>query len=364
MQTNKYLFEINHPCHAHLFKHVIKAILKKGHKVDVFIKQSSLIQVILAKENIPFIIQGRKGSPLFFKTTKQILFTRQIISLHKQNNYNLAIGVSVSLPLASRFSKLQSLVLDDDDKKATPYFAWLAHRNASMLLRPDCLTTEGEFGNTVYHHSLHELTYLHPSVFKPDKRILSVQGIGINDRFFLIRLSALKAHHDIGKSGIGVHILQLLVSLLQNHGKVIVMHEEGITFKGVEPLKIPPERIHHLMAHASLVISDGQTMCSEAACLGIPSVRINDFAGRISYLDELEHKWKLSFGFKPSQSERAFDKIKEILEMPLEVFQERRNELLKDKIKLNNLLKWFIFNYPKSFKIMKENPYETQKQFY
>jgi uncharacterized protein len=355
-EKKSFLFELNHPCHAHLFKHVIRRLKNKGYRVDTFIKSNKLIQFILDSEGISYKIQGQKRNNLLFKAIKQIAFTRQITKLYRQNNYSLAIGVSISIALASRFSGLSSLVLDDDDKKATPLFASLAHQNASLLIRPDCLSYEGQFSNTIYHNSLHELAYLHPSVFKPDNSVLKEQGLKAGESFFIIRLSALKAHHDIGKHGITNKVLKQLIALLNEHGKVIVLDEEEKIFLGMESLKISQQKIHHLIAFANLVISDGQTMCSEAACLGVPSVRINDFVGMISNLEELENRWKLSFGFRPEHSDQALHKIKEILETSGEIFKTRRDKLLQEKIKFTDFLEWMIINYPESVKIMKENP--------
>lgn len=39
-----------------------------------------------------------------------------------------------------------------------------------------------------------------------------------------------------------------------------------------------------------------------------------------------------------------------------EVFQERRQKMLSEKIDYAQFLTWFIESYPESVKIMKENP--------
>lgn len=364
MQSNSYLFELNHPCHAHLFKHVIKSLLEHGHEVDVLLKESALVQAILKAESIPFILQGRKGDGLLSKALKQISFTRQIISLHKKNKYTLAIGVSVSIPLASKFSSIKSLVLDDDDKKATPLFAFLAHNNASLLLRPSSLFHEAAAKNKVFYQGYHELSYLHPDIFKPDIGILSEQGLSAREPFFILRLVALKAHHDIGIKGISHKQLLRIINLLSKHGRVIITSESpGGLPKGAEALKIKPEKIHHLMAYAKMIVSDGQTMCSEAACLGVPSIRINDFVGRISYLEELEKKWKLTFGFKPNEFSQAIAKMSSVVAGPSDLYKERRDEMVASSINVRDFLLWTIENYPESKRLMKENPVETQKRF-
>jgi hypothetical protein len=55
-------------------------------------------------------------------------------------------------------------------------------------------------------------------------------------------------------------------------------------------------------------------MAAEAAVLGTPSLRFNDFVGRLSYLEELETKFGLTYGFKTDQHEELLLKIDELLE--------------------------------------------------
>ena len=122
--------------------------------------------------------------------------------------------------------------------------------------------------------------------------------------------------------------------------------------------------LQQVLANASMLISDSQSMTMEAAMLGIPSIRFSDFAGRISVLEELEHKYGLTYGIPTNLSERLFDKIDELLTFPdLEMeFQRRREQMLNDKIDVTAFLIWFIENFPKSVEVMKENP-EYQERF-
>ena len=99
-----------------------------------------------------------------------------------------------------------------------------------------------------------------------------------------------------------------------------------------------------------MFIGDSQTMTAEAAVLGTPAIRCNTFVGRISYLEELEHKYGLTYGFVPGEEERMFDKIVELLstEDLKKTWQEKRSRMLKDKIDLARWIVDFIENYPQS----------------
>ena len=113
-----------------------------------------------------------------------------------------------------------------------------------------------------------------------------------------------------------------------------------------------------------MLIGDSQTMTSEAAVLGTPAIRCNTFVGRISYLEEEEHQYNLTYGFLPTNTDAMFKKIEELLAIPnlKAVWQERRQDMLKDKIDVTAFYVWFIENYPESVRIMRENP-EYQNVF-
>jgi len=75
--------------------------------------------------------------------------------------------------------------------------------------------------------------------------------------------------------------------------------------------------------------------------LGVPSIRMNTFAGKISYLEEQEKKYGLTYGFKPADYNKMLAKIDELLAMPglKEVWQQRRRKMLEEKI---DVTEWII----------------------
>ena len=99
-------------------------------------------------------------------------------------------------------------------------------------------------------------------------------------------------------------------------------------------------------------------MAVEAAMLGTPSLRFNDFAGKIGVLEELEHKYELTYAIPSSDPQRLYTKVDALLAMPnlREVFQQRRQKMLSEKIDVTAFITWFIENYPESQRIMRENP--------
>ena len=121
---------------------------------------------------------------------------------------------------------------------------------------------------------------------------------------------------------------------------------------------INPIDIHHIMAFADLFIGDSQTMAAEAGVLGTPFVRLNDFSGRLAYLNEIEDVYKLGYSHKSNDIEGFFSSIQKWLETPdrKEICASRRQKLLSEKIDYAQFLTWFIEFYPDSARIMREDP--------
>lgn len=353
------LFDIGHPAHVHLFNNTIKQLKDNGHTIIITIKDDSNIKTLLDAYKLRYIVLGRKGKGILQKSFKQVYFTLKVLWLFWKYKIDLAIGVSISISQASLFTKAQSIVFDDDDISTTPVFAALSHSLASYIVSPDVLKKERNRSKDVFHAGYHELAYLHPNVFIPNKEILNELNINDNEFFSIIRFSALKAHHDINEKGISQDQAIQIIELLNTKGKVFITSEKKLpSVFQKHQLAIAPDKFHDLLAYASILVCDSQTVASEAAVLGVPSVRINTFVGRISYLEELEHQYGLTFGFKPDQFSQAFEKIRNIINSneSKNIFQKRRQKMFSDKIDLTAFMLWFIENYPNSADIMKENP--------
>ena len=186
---------------------------------------------------------------------------------------------------------------------------------------------------------------------------MSGDGFAVSgEPYFLIRFSALNAHHDKGIKGISNEIAERLVKILEPFGTIYITSERPL-----EPqfekyrIKINPLDMHHVMAFASLYIGDSQTMAAEAGVLGVPFVRFNDFVGRIGYLRELEDKYELGYGIKASAEgsvEKLCERVEALVTMKADerkaTFAARRSKMLEEKIDCAKFLTWFIESYPSS----------------
>ena len=353
-------FYLGHPAHFHLLKNVIQKLQVKGHDIAVLIKKKDILEDLLKNSNIKFtniLSEGRKDTRLgiLWGMLKRDFRSRLFAKKFKPD---LLIGTSVENSHLTKFMGIPSININEDDAAVVPLYAKLSYPWASAILTP-VVCNNGKWENkSIKYNSYHELAYLHPNHFTPNKNVVK-NYFSPDQPYFILRFAKLKAHHDTGIDGINAIIARELIELLNPHGKVYITSERTLESE-FEPYRIAinPLDMHHVMAFATLYIGDSQTMAAEAGVLGIPFIRFNDFVGRISYLAELEDKYKLGFGIKPNQPEVLYEKVKELISNPnlANEFQLRRRKMLSEKIDYAAFLVWFIENYPESVKIMKENP--------
>jgi hypothetical protein len=333
------LIEVNHPAHVHLFRHTAGLLEEKGHKVIWLFKDDPVVIALLSHYGFPAISLGKKGKGKAQKYLYQLSFLTRTIRIVRQHRIALGMGVSMTLPLVSRFTRMKCIGLDDDDMAVTPLFAKYANR-AGAILTPAALAGEDRGPHHLTYSGYHELAYLHPNRFRPDPGVLKKLGLRENDRFFIVRFNAFRAHHDQGEAGIGESQRQELIRKLEAFGTVFVS-EEDPRQKGAS--RIEPWEMHSLMAYATLFAGDSQTMTSEAAVLGTPALKCNTFAGRLSVPNELEKNYGLCYAFLPGDFQMMMAKIDELLARPdlKEEWQKRRQKMLSEKIDVAAFLAGF-----------------------
>jgi predicted glycosyltransferase len=205
----------------------------------------------------------------------------------------------------------------------------------------------------------HELAYLHPNRFSPDRSVLNEIGVEDGEKYVIFRFVSWNASHDYGHSGISFKNKINAVSEYSKYARVFISSEKQLP-EELEKYRITisPHRMHDAIAFASLVIGESFTMLSEAAVLGTPAILIHNTP--CFYLNELEHKYGLASSFSESFEDQLYAIMKGLHILQHSYFKEelkqKREQMLADKIDVTAFLVWFIKNYPQSKKIMKENP--------
>lgn len=306
------LVYLGHPAHFHLFKHCIKNLQEKHHKITIVIKSKDVLEQLLIDSKLDFInIASGKKRSLYSAFTKRLLALSKLIRIHKPN---ILIGSAAELAVLGKLYKIPSYIFFEDDFEAVKKFAKVTGPTATKLICPDCCSAWKWQHKKTGYKSYHELAYLHPNHFKPD--VEKVKGIfDLSKKNFILRFAQLTAYHDKGKHGITSEVAQKLIDLLLPHGNVFITSEREL-----EPqfekyrINISPLDIHHALYYADMYVGDSQTMTAEAAVLGTPAIRFNDFVGELSYLEELEHQYELTYGIKSKYPEKLFQKTKELMQ--------------------------------------------------
>jgi uncharacterized protein len=356
----KYLFHLGHPAHFHLFKNVILKLTTEGHSCAVLIKKKDILEELLQKSNIEYfnlLPHGRSDSKLgiavgLLKTDFRLL------RFALRFKPDLMIGTSYAISHVGKVLNIPSLNVNEDDFDVVPLYSKLSYPWASGILAPDVCKTGKWVHKTINYPGYHELAYLHPNHFTPEKSIVS-RYFNPDKPYFILRFAKLSAHHDSGINGINYRVAKRIIELVEPHGNVYITSERVLEEEFEKyRMAINPLDIHHVMAFADVYIGDSQTMAAEAGVLGTPFIRFNDFVGRIGYLNDLEEIYKLGFGINTREEQILYSTVSTLISMPgrKEEWQERRRKLLLDKIDVSEFMHWLIREYPESLSEIRKNP--------
>lgn len=335
------LFDIGHPAHVHLFRHTAHALLARGDKVTITIRDRGIIGQLLDAYELPYAVASSPRRGLLGNALELLEHNWYVLKKCLVDRPDYLIGTSVSVAHVGRLVGRRSVVLNEDDADYVPLFAAITYPFANRIVIPSMLRDKKGRKHLV-HDSYHELAYLHPDNFVASSESLSFLGLNLGDPFFIIRLVALSAHHDGSAVGLSVDQVEMLIEELEPHGRVFVNAEGELSDRlKSHAFTAPPEHMHSILAQCRMLISDSQTMTIEAAVLGRPAIRCNTFVGQCSVIEELEERWELAWGFQPSQFAEMFQEIRDLLaDSDLDaVMAARRDKML---IERTNLSAWLI----------------------
>ncbi|MCF7916304.1 MAG: DUF354 domain-containing protein [Candidatus Omnitrophica bacterium] len=349
MRKRKILFHICHPSYYHLFKNVIKYFNTTGIKCYILINKKDILEDLLRADELDYyniLPEGRAQSNISL-VTRQVKQILKLLFFCMKKRPDILIGHSTAMCLVGRILGIFSIAVNDDSVEAAPVYEKVIYPFADRIVVPVGCSTGGWGFKTIQYNGFHELAYLHPDYFTPDKSVIGDYA-NADKPFFLLRFVKLSAYHDRGKKGIDRNLAVRIIDILNSFGRVYIVSERelGPELKPYR-IKIDSENIHHLMAFATLYIGDSQTMAAEAAVLGTPFIRYSDFVGKINHLDQLENKYHLGFGIKPENPQMLLNRIKELMGMKdlKKLFLNRKKKMLSEKIDVSNFFIQLIESY-------------------
>lgn len=347
----KILIYCGHPAQYYFFKNAISILQAKNHKVKLLIRSKDILEELLkyyGEEYTNILPSCRKDNwpGIFFG-----LFKREVRLFKHMKKFkpDIVLGTDPALAHISRLLNIPCMTCLEDDYEVIPHLAKITYPFTGHIFAPNICSVEKYEYKKIGYEGYMKLAYLHPKYFQPNPKIVAPFQ---SERFFLIRTAKLSAYHDFQIKGLSTAHLREIIQILEQKGKVFITSESEMDEEFQKySLNIHPAHIHHFIYYADLLISDSQSMSVEAAVLGTPSIRISNFSGRISVLEELEHKYKLTYGFRPGQKAQVIQKIQDLCgqENIKKNWTARKQVMLDDKIDVTKILTDLIEGYSQSF---------------
>ncbi|OIB56109.1 DUF354 domain-containing protein [Natrialba sp. SSL1] len=340
------VFTIQHPAHVHLFRNPIKE-LEKTDDVEVVVRDKEIIVDLLEAYDIDHTVLADGSGSISSLPLTQLKYEFNVWRHVRKFDPNVIVGVGgLTASHVATLTGATSIVFIDNEDRHAPSNKFVTPL-ADVICTPQ--TLENDYGSKqVRYDGFHELAYLHPDEFEPKAEILKKNGIDVDERYFVLRFVGWNAHHDVGRSGFSVEQKSTLVDKLSELGNVYITSESPLPSEFEEyRLPIEPHHIHHLLYFANMYIGDSQTMATEAAMLGTPSIRSNSFASEndMSNFKIFEDRYDLLYSV--GDSDKAITRALELANDSdsKSRWRSKSNKLMDDMINVNEFITKQIRRY-------------------
>jgi predicted glycosyltransferase len=285
------LFDICHPAHVHFFRHPMALLRERGWEVLVTSREKEMALDLLDGLGIAHTpISAHRGGPVAlgrellvrdWRLWKVARKFRPAVMAAIGGTFVAHVGAVLRVPALAFYdtenAKLQNAI---------------TYPLARQVVVPRCYAAWTPDRRTLRYAGYHELSYLHPARFTPDREVAVRNGLAASGDTVLVRLVSWKANHDVGERGIDATGLGRIVDRLARRAHVLIS-AEGTLPGRFDALRYhgDPGAIHHVMAYCRGFVGESATMASECAVMGVPAVYIA-LTGR-GYTDEQESRYGL-----------------------------------------------------------------------
>ena len=335
----KVMFSVDHPAWAHQFHAIVERLRARGDEVLVLAIDKDGAAELLRSYNIPYVLCAKGTGKNIIE--KGWLFFR-LCGNHTMHALrfrpDILIGrASPMMAVAAWVCRKPHLLYEDTE--VSKFSLNICKRFSSKIITPRTFLTDlGPKQERVDTYK--ELFYLHPDVFTPDREVLKQVGFNPDEPYVLVRFVAWNASHDVGKHGLSDAEQLSLVRRLEAAGVRVWVSSEKPLSPEMEAyrLRTPYAMAHHVLAFARLVYSEGATMASEAAILGVHAMYVNVIQSGSTR--EQSERFHLLYNYNDGDDryERALTKALELLSDPNleQAGQEKRKKLLAEKVDIND----------------------------
>ena len=361
------MIDVRHPSQVHHFRNFASQMAARGHEVMFMAVEKEMVTDLLTRFGLPFEKIGTNRQGLAGKAASQLGYNWSAYRLARRFKPDLIVGrPTPTAAITGWVSGVPSLVFAENDLKTVPLVRLTAFPFAASILAPEATDLGKYNARAITYRGNHKLAYLHPAYFTPDPSAVE-KYLGGSKDFAVIRLTSMRAHHDIGRKGMSDEVLIAALDLLKQKCDVFI-HSERPLLPEFEQyrLQIPSTAIHDVLSQARLFLSDSGSMTMEAGVIGTPAVYFSDFAGEINVIEELDHKYHLIRSISTDQPDKMLEALRELLAYDLaslrSTWQARKENLLQNMINVTDFMVWFAEEYPESESTMRSMP-ETQLRF-
>lgn len=327
----KILFDITHPAHVYFFLNPIAILKQRGHQILLTSREKEFATTLLDQYNLAHTplsrLQNKGALGLLRELVVRNLRLMRFVKKHKPD---VMAGIGgIFIAQVGRLSGIPSCVFYDTENARLQNA--LTYPFATQVIVPACY----EAWVPQHHHQkyagYHELSYLHPDYFKPQRELALANGLAEQGDTFFIRLVSWQANHDIGEQGWTLELTNKVVTKLAQRGKVLISSEAPLPHSLKDhQYQGDISQIHHLLAHCRLFVGESATMASECAVLGVPAIYIAH-TGR-GYTNEQEKRYGLVSNLATFDAAQINDTIDNMLAQPPAAYQEKQKQLLDDCI--------------------------------
>jgi predicted glycosyltransferase len=340
------LIDIGHPAHVHFFKNSIKLLKEHGHHIIVTSRVKEFAIELLNEMNIEHYPLTKMGKGGLLGLGKELIKRDwALYQIVKNNKIDIMAAIGgVSIAHVTKLTGVPSLVFYDTENATLQNL--ITYPFASQVIVPRCYTAWLPKKRHVRYNGYHELSYLHPAVFTPDRNVAIKNGLAEHGPTFFIRVVSWQASHDIGEKGWNNQLLEKVVNKLSKLGTVLISSESPLIRKLSQYAYTGKvSDVHHVLAYCKAFIGESATMASECAVMGVPAIYAAE-TGR-GYTDEQESRFGLVKNIRNinwSNLEKALDSI---FDRPSDIWQRAHERLLSETINVADFVADTIESYPR-----------------
>lgn len=336
-----FLFDMVHPADFHFFAPMIAEVERRGDRVVVTTRTKDVLVELADEAGLDHQVLSSAGRRSRVREANELLTrVRRLCVLIRRHRVDLVMSRNPSGTLAARLMRVPSMY-DTDDGPAVGVLYWAAAIPATTITSPAAGGVD--YGRKhVAYNGFKETASLRPERFSPDPEVVGRTGLNPEVPYSVVRAVAMEASHDHGEDGLDDETVRKVVAILAPLGPVWISSERDLP-PDLEELRLPRmgAAFRHVVGCAQILVGDSQTTAAEAAILGVPSLRLSSWAGRLPYLVEFE-RLGMTSAYAPERRRDFLDRLAELSEdLPAAKADllERRDELLGNTVDVTD---WMI----------------------